>query len=634
MQLTDIKGIGKKSKEALESKGIFSCSDLAQFVPSSYKEIKAPTSFQPNQKGTTLLAKLLEPPKTQFIKGGSITRAKAQDTLSGRIITLVWFNQRFASKAYKQNNTYAVFGNSRQNDFNVSMAKPQEKMSEMVGLYPAYKKTGINRKTLQNAIMECLNICPPQSIIPAQENQPNLAEAYKTLHNSTNKDQLNQALKRIQLEQAVQYLLAEGKYNYAAKKRRPGLNTTSLNQILSKIPFKLTNNQNEVLSDILSDFSQPVSSNRLIMGEVGSGKTILSHIAALLAVSNGYQVAIMCPTEILAKQHHDSFKKLFDQMATTAFLTSSNPNRAQIQQQLQNGQIQVVFGTHILSNSTYKNLGLVIIDEQQRFGVETRANLVQKSQTSDTISLSATPIPRSLLLATAGTLKVSKITQRPHKIQTKTHFVGQSKEEDLWNFVEKQPKTIVVCPKIDDEDDPFNQEPQQSSVESLTAQLKKRFGPQNVLRVDGSMQPQDQQNAVYKFKTGPAKILVATTVVEVGIDIPQSNTLIIRGADRFGLSTLHQLRGRIGRNGQESHCFIMLDKNPTEQSLNRLTYFKDHNNGFDIAEYDYQTRGAGDMFGTKQSGDSSIPFSAEVFDAAQQIVSKMQNVKQTNIANN
>ena len=638
MKLTEIKGIGEKSKNALESKGIFSCEELARVLPSSFKEISAPVAFYENAKAITIKVQLLEDPKTAFVKGITITRAKVQDLLSGRVITLTWFNQRFAAKAYKKDEEYVVFGSSRLNDFTVSLAKKTE--SELVGMYPSYKKTGIKQKVLSAAIIDSIEKCGVESIIPnkiaAKHNLASLEECHKICNTSKNKTDLAHALERIEVERAVSFLLQEGSLRLQSKCKRKPLDCSMAGEIVSCLPYNLTNSQKSAVNEIVSDLYGGSSMNRLVMGEVGSGKTLVAFIAALLFVKNGYQVAFMAPTEILAKQHYNSFNKYFGGMAKSLLVTSSIDGKKQILKEIENGAANLIFGTHILSGAVkFNNLGLCVIDEQQRFGVEARALLAQKSTTGDILSLSATPIPRSVLLSLSGVLSATKMEGRPFAFNAKTYFVGKDKENDMWQYVGSQNKAFVICPRIDEEESEIEADSDSAeSVDGVTRKLQKLFGKEQVVRVDGSLQKEQQTKAMQSFSTSKAKIMVATSVVEVGVDVSDASTMVILGANKFGLSSLHQLRGRIGRNGADAHCFILLPSNLTVQAKERLDFFRTHTSGFEIAEYDFKTRGAGDAFGTKQSGEVVLPFSSKVLELSKQIVKEIGGGKSKLIASN
>ena len=636
MKLTELKGIGEKSKNALFQKGIFSCEDLAKFLPSSYREISVPQEFASNKKGITISVCLLEEPKTNHIKKLSITRAKAQDLLSNRVITLVWFNQPFAAKAYKKDQKYIAFGTSRQNDFHVSLLSKAEKSDEIIGQYAIYKKTGIKRSVLQNAIIQSIKSVKMASFLPIsvekKYNLKNLSDSYLQLHTSKSTQEIQQALKRIELEKAILFLQNEGEF-CVQKNRERVLNLNTKNEI--SLPFVLTDDQQKAVEEIKADLKKSESMNRLIMGEVGSGKTMVAFIASIYFLQAGYQVAFLAPTEILAQQHKASFDKYFSTLFKSVLLTSTTPNKNEILKDVQNGQAKMIFGTHILSQSAnFSNLGLVVIDEQQRFGVETRANLIAKSVTGDTLSLSATPIPRSVLLSLSGTLKTTKIKNRPFEQNIKTHFVSPQRQPDMWDYLKNQSKLFVICPKIEEEDSDIFESNSTKSTQEIQKELGQIFGVQNVLRVDGSFSHEKQNQIMQKFIFSTAKVLVATTVVEVGVDIKDVSNIVIFNPERFGLSSLHQLRGRVGRDGKESHCFLLEGENISKEAKERLNFFKNHNNGFEIADYDFKSRGAGDAFGTKQSGEYVLPFSAETLNFAKAILKDTKAQKRVLIAPN
>ena len=637
MELTDIRGIGIKTKNALNAKGIFSCKDLAKMMPNKYYNLTQPAKFIPNTKASTMYIELKTEPKTQYVKNLTITKAEALDIIGQSTINIIWYNQKYAKRAYHAGKRYIVYGNSRIQDFIVVAIFPEAKKDEILAIYPVYSKIGISRKLLQNAILECQKIEKIESIIPdnllTKYNITSLSDAYKNIHKAKTQYELEQSLKRIELENAIEYLVKIGIYikqNSVTRKEYTNLN---YERYENELPYELTKSQRKVLEEIIEDYRIPKSQNRLIQGDVGSGKTMIALISALISIQNGYQVAFMVPTEILAQQHYNEYNKYFRNYAKSTIITSSDNKREDKEREVKSGETKLVFGTHILAQKLqFKNLGLVIIDEQQRFGVEIRGKLIEKSETRDNISISATPIPRSIKLSNLGILSTSRIEERPNKMQVETHFVSKNKESQMWEYLKSKSKIFVVCPRIEDEEDPFVDE-ERVSVEGITKKLKKIYGETNVLRIDGKTDSNKQRETVEKFYNGQEQILVATTVIEVGIDIPNAQAIVIIEPDKYGLSTLHQLRGRVGRNGEKGECYIIINKVLTKQAHDRLKYFKENIDGFKIAEYDYKTRGSGDINGTKQTGDNGIIYSKEVFEEAQVIVNEM-NIKKVTIAEN
>ena len=399
------------------------------------------------------------------------------------------------------------------------------------------------------------------------------------------------------------------------------------------LPFSLTPDQQKAIFEIEKDMSSKFSMNRLLQGDVGSGKTVVSFFGAYLAAKSGHQAVIIAPTEILANQHFKTAQKLFEGLNfnITVLTGSTKGMERQIAiSNIETGKSKIVIGTHALlsENLVFDDLTYVAIDEQHRFGVAQRAKLKQKGNSPDILVMSATPIPRTLALVVYGNLEISTINNRPKDNNIKTNIVVPSKQDDMWNYIKTKlvtgSKAYVVCSRIDEEND--DDEVLKFSAKNMYDYLCTVFDKNDVALIHGKLSKETQNKTIEKFRTGQVKVLVSTTIVEVGVDVPDADIMVIATPDRFGLATLHQLRGRIGRNGAEAHCFCLAD-GLNEKSYNRIKYFKDNLNGFDIADFDLKNRGSGSIIGTNQHGkDDGIManFSVESFRLASEILEQLK----------
>ena len=380
-----------------------------------------------------------------------------------------------------------------------------------------------------------------------------------------------------------------------------------MSDIINKLPFKLTKAQLRVLEEIDTNMESDKSMNRLLQGDVGSGKTVVAMCAAYKAVKSGYQVAIMAPTAILATQHVENFKKTLDDLEIKCELLISSmtkKKKEELLQRLENGEIDILIGTHALlqENVTFKNLGLVVTDEQHRFGVKQRTTIVEKGQNPDVLVMTATPIPRTLALILYGDLDISIIDELPpNRKKIETFAVSKKIEDRVNSFVRKQleqgRQAYIVCPLVEE-----NEELDLKSVEVLYEKYKKEVFPEyKVEFIHGKMKQKDKDEIMQNFKNGNVNILISTTVIEVGVDVPNSSIMVIEDAERFGLAQLHQLRGRVGRGEYESYCILKYE-GKGEVVRKRMKVMCETNDGFVISEKDLELRGAGDFFGTMQHG--------------------------------
>ena len=483
----------------------------------------------------------------------------------------------------------------------------------IIPIYPSIKELSQTnlRKIIENALKEVQSL--PETIpeyLVKEYNIINRQEAIQQIHFPDNFNKYNQARKRLVFEELLimQLALLTFKNNY--DKNKIGIQFSKevkMNDIISKLPFKLTKAQTRVLQEIDEDMESTKSMNRLLQGDVGSGKTVVAMCAAYKAVKSGYQAAVMVPTAILAKQHYENFEKIFNMFNIKCELLVSGTSKKQkekIFEELKNGDINIIIGTHALleENVEFNKLGLVITDEQHRFGVRQRGKINNKGNNPDVLVMSATPIPRTLALILYGDLDISIIDELPpNRQKIDTFAVDSSKEERVNNFIKQQieegRQCYIVCPLVEE-----SEEINAKSVLEIAEKYKNdTFKDYRVEYIHGKLKKKEKDEIMEKFKNGKIDILISTTVIEVGVDVPNSTIMVIENAERFGLATLHQLRGRVGRGQYKSYCILKYNGRG-ENTRERMKIMVETNDGFKISEKDLELRGSGEFFGTKQHG--------------------------------
>ncbi len=624
MELENIAGIGKSRKKSFEENGIFSCEDLISYFPYKYYDFSKTSAYADDGVVRLINATVQENAKIVKIRANfCFVTCKMMDEF-GHTFSAIWYNQTYIkSQLYIGQKIYLYGKNSptKKNTFVVTLSKPTDKLKKF-GLLPVYHTiSGIGQKLLSDSIKSVLQTLEISSIVPdkllQKYNLMNLQDAYNIIHEPPSEDEVSVALDRVEIEKLIP-LISINEYHRALYK-------TTKNQIYDNIeeladtfehlvPFKLTLDQKKVINDVQNDMRSKFPMNRLLQGDVGSGKTIISMFGAYISAKNGYQTAIIAPTEILAKQHYENAKKLFKDEFEIVLYTGSTKGieKHAVLTDIRFGKAKLIIGTHSIISEGVKfdNLSFIIIDEQHRFGVEQRALLKQKGHNPDILVMSATPIPRSLSLVLFGDLDISVISQRPKPKLTQTNIVNRSKQADMWCYIktklEQGSKAYVVCSKIDEEND--DEDVQKFSAKAMFDMLCKVFNKNEIGLIHGKLAKTSQNELISSFKEGKIKILVSTSIVEVGVDVPDADIIVIASPERFGLATLHQLRGRVGRSGQQSYCFC-LSNNLNEKSYERINFFKSHSNGFEIAEFDQKTRGSGSIIGTNQHGSDNGLFS-------------------------
>ena len=618
MELKDIKGIGEKKIALLNKLGIFTVNNLLEYFPYSYidttkfkkiSEITEEGSYSYRLK----IISLMENRKKINIR---VTKFLAMDE-EMNYCTIVYFNNIFISKNLKINNVYEMYGRAKLLGKNVEIQSPtmQNKANIIGSIIPQYHLCkGISNldivKIIQNLLKK--NSYFEEKIPSNILNELNLESydnAIRNIHFPKDNESFIRAKRRLAFDKIFYFQLSMKKLKRNNEDAIKFEIKDETFDFIKSLSFKLTNSQNKVLDDIFRDMTSDKQMNRLVQGDVGCGKTIISFVAMFNVIKNGFQSVLMAPTEILARQHYESAKKLFFKYNIKVELLVGSLKESEkkvIREKIENGEVDIIIGTHAVFQEkvVYKNLGFVITDEQHRFGVKQRLLLSKKSKNPDILVMSATPIPRTVGLVMFCDLDISTVDELPSgRGKVNTYFVDENYEERYMNFIKKHisegRQAYIVCPLVDESDTLELQ-----SVINLYERLKERyFQDVEIEFIHGKIKPVDKDRIMKNFENGKIKVLVATTVIEVGINVPNSNIMVIYNAERFGLSQLHQLRGRIGRGNYESFC-ILVSNNKSTNVKKRMDIMCSSNDGFYISEQDFLLRGYGDILGYRQSGEA------------------------------
>ncbi|ACI20103.1 ATP-dependent DNA helicase RecG [Dictyoglomus thermophilum] len=620
-----LKGVGPHRAKLLNKLEIYTIYDLITYYPRDYDDrskLKKISELKPGEK-VTIKVKIIDYEETKTLyKKIPIIKAKLTDGTG--IVYGVWYGQKYIKQALPQGTDVLISGEVKRVLKHIEFENPEyevldEEDKEFLNvgrIVPIYSLTsGLTQKVLRKIIYDALT---DYSIFLEDPLPKYLREKYNLMdkpvsiwekHFPTSFLTMASASKRIAFEELffLQLNLAE-KRKEIEKLSAPVFKTDSelVERFLNSLPFKLTKAQEKVWEEIKKDLSSGRPMHRLLQGDVGSGKTVIAALAAILAYDNGYQTAFMVPTEILAEQHYNRLKKIFEPLGIRiALLTSSTPKKEKtyIYLDLAEGKLPIVIGTHALIQEevTFKKLGLVIIDEQHRFGVIQRAKLWKKGENPHLLVMTATPIPRSLALVLYGELDISIIDELPPgRKPVITYLFSKRERKKVYSFVEKEimkgKQAFVVCPLIEE-----SEKLEAESAKKLYEELKKFFPQFKIGLIHGLVPSEERNRIMEEFQNGEIQILVATTVIEVGVDIPNASIMVIEDAHRFGLAQLHQLRGRVGRGSEQAYCFLIADLKG-EDATERLKVMVETNDGFVIANKDLEIRGPGEFFGTRQHG--------------------------------
>lgn len=617
-ELETIEGIGPKTKELLNKIKIYTVEDLLNYYPYRYDIIKRSDLSNLSDGDKIIIDGIVEGQPTTIYINKSLKKMIFRISTKTMILNVTLYNRAHLYSDLKSGKEVTIIGkyNKLKNtvivsDIRFGLLPPSAKIEPIY-----YTTEGLTVKqiskfetiALENDY-DVIDLVP--RYIEEKYNLMNKKSAIKNIHVPEDILLLKKARQRIKYEELFMYIL---KINYLKNKINNdtlaierNIDKDKLDKFIKSLPFELTLDQDKAVNDIINDLSIKKRMNRLLQGDVGSGKTVIAFIAIYANYLSKYQSALMAPTEILAVQHYEETKKIFSKFKLNiALLTSSTSNKDKktIYEELENGKIDLIIGTQALiqENVKYKKLGLVITDEQHRFGVNQRDTFKSKGISPDVLSMSATPIPRTYALTIYGDTDVSSIKSKPKG--RKEIITVFKKEKDITDVLEMMKKELelnhqiyVVAPMIDTESDS-----EKESVYDLEEKMNKAFGKISKIGIiHGKLDPKDKDKVMKDFEKNKINILISTTVIEVGVNVPNASMIVIFNANMFGLSTLHQLRGRVGRGDTQSYCVLV-----AKESEERLRFLENTSDGFEISEYDFQTRGEGDLFGTRQSGELGL----------------------------
>ncbi len=616
--ITILNGIGHKRAESFRTLGVYTISDLLSFYPRTYEDRTTIKKIAEIKDGDTVCVRgrAVSHLKENYVrKNMYVCSVKISDGTG--FLEIVWFNNRYIKNMFNVKGEYIFFGK-------VSFSKKLQMVSPifeetdkniLIGkIFPIYSaSSGLTQKNIISAVSDAINNVPemPETLpesIRKKYKLCSLTYAIRNIHFPKDNEALSIAKRRLAFEElfifqtALRYLREDRSEMIA----QPMKNISCVREFADSLPYPLTSAQKRVINEICKDIQKTTPMSRLVQGDVGCGKTFVSAAAMFICANSGYTSAMMAPTEILANQHHETLCALFKPFDIgVALITGSMTakERNTVKEQIETGEVKVIVGTHALfSEKTYLgNLGLVVTDEQHRFGVAQRRSLENKGNNPHTLIMTATPIPRTLALIMYGDLDISVIDELPPgRKPIETYVLEENMRKRIYAFIKKEidadRQVYIVCPAV---------EPSEivglKDVLTHTEEIKKLFGKDNVAYIHGKMKPAEKDEIMQKFKDNKIKILVATSVIEVGVNVPNASLMVIENAGRFGLSQLHQLRGRVGRGSDKAYCILFPGENIPVDSP-RMSIMNKTCDGFKIAEEDLKLRGPGEFFGSRQHG--------------------------------
>ncbi len=656
MKLSDsvnnIKGIGEKTSALFGKVGVFSLWDLLLYIPRDFvvnPPVRKVSELSEAKKGEMVALRLTVQgvPSLIHVRRLSILNVVGSDDTGG--IKLTWFNQPYLKKALQPGITRVFLGKVNFNKGSFVLDHPRmfhaEEYEKMVGiLNPVYPLThGLTSKGIGKAVQSAFDaVSPIRDFLTDKEREalslPDLESALRTVHSPASPEIMTKARKRLAFDEYLSFLLsvrrmktetASSHNDFVMKESQEAA------ELINRLPYQLTNAQKKAFQDVLNDVGGERAMNRLVQGDVGSGKTIVALLAMITAASNGYQSAMMAPTEVLASQHAEKIRGLFEEygldykvVLLTGSLTAKEKREAK--KEIENGNAKIVIGTHALiqEDVVFQNLALVVTDEQHRFGVNQRQVLADKAidkKVPHVLVMSATPIPRTLAIILYGDLDISVMDELPAaRLPIKNAVVGIEYRKKAYNFIRKQVEeghqAYVICPQVED-----SEMVEGENVTDYSEKLREIYGDQvRVAMLHGKMKPKDKNEIMRQFSEHETDVLVSTTVIEVGVDVPNATVMMIEDAQKFGLAALHQIRGRVGRGKAQSYC-IFVNTAGGEDENKRLKVLNSTNDGFKIASEDLKLRGPGDLFGIRQSGVMDFKI-ADVYNDADMLKAASQFV--------
>ena len=670
----ELYGVGDKIEKYLHAGGLFSVKDLIYHLPRAYQnrgDIRAVNDVSSYNEFHSYALTIASEPKVAMIRRGmNIMKLRAFDETG--IVHLTYFNQNYLKEVFTIGSTFRFWGKITQEKRTLCMNSPSyepilttKALAPLVPVYPLF--SGLNQKFLSKLIKECIDNLPSFLVdyLPNEVRLENklcsLGYALKNIHNPESEQALNTAIRRLTFDELFIFALSLSKMKSTQKtKSAPLITDTDISPLLSLLSYVPTNAQAKAIKEISLDLcpnnciSSCVPMNRIVVGDVGSGKTLCAAAAAYMVCKNGYQCALMAPTEILAFQHFESLNPMFKRLGIECELltgSTSAKDKRETLGRLKSGDTKFVIGTHALIQDgvEFCNLALAITDEQHRFGAKQRANLSKKGMSAHTLVMSATPIPRTLSFMMYGDLDISLIDELPPgRKRVDTFVVDESYRTRLNGFIKKQVdeghQVYIVCPSVEEKREdmdnvtdynPFTlaleegQPPLKAAIEYAEDLQANVFPDLNIAFIHGKLKSKEKDRIMLEFASGNIDVLVSTTVIEVGVNVPNATLMIVENAERFGLSQLHQLRGRVGRGNAQSYCVLVSDSKG-EKSKERLNIMKTIYDGYTIAERDLQMRGPGDFFASgssiRQSGDTGLGISKSCNDT-QLVFSAFESAK-------
>ena len=615
-----LKGIGEKRAELFAKKGIKTVGDLLYFFPRTHEDRSVIKPISKCVEGETvcICATVYQDPQDRYVRRNMLITSMLVFDDSG-MINIVWYNNKYVKNNLRAGEKYIFFGTvSKNKQGRLQMATPvyekcgnERFTGKIVPVYPL--TANLSQKMVQSAMEEAFNEAGEiQEYLPEDiRNKYMMAEinfAMRNVHFPADFESYNIARRRFVFEEflILQIALNERKDKNAYTKGVVFSDVKCVRELTDNMPFDLTGAQKRTINEICKDCKSGKQMNRLVQGDVGSGKTAVAAAAIFMAIKNGCQAAMMAPTEILAVQHYEYLSNLFEPFGISVVLLTGGiraKEKREALEKIASGDADVVVGTHALirENVEFKKIGLVVADEQHRFGVEQRAKLMAKGENPHMLIMSATPIPRTLALILYGDLEISIIDELPPgRKPVKTYSVAGEMRNRIYNFVadnvRKGMQAYIVCPLVEE-----TEKSDLENAEELKKKLSQAFSDIKVGLMHGKMKAKDKDEIMSAFVTGDVDVLVSTTVIEVGVNVPNANIMVVENADRFGLSQLHQLRGRVGRGGEQAYCILITDVE-NEITQKRMETMCASNDGFYISEQDLTLRGPGDFFGTRQHG--------------------------------
>lgn len=630
MDIKTLKGVGEKTAALFEKLHVYTAEELVSYYPRDYEQFQEPVPLDKAsvEEIAAVEGRLAGNVATRHVRGLSITTFEV--SCEGGALYMTYFNMPYLKNSLKRGQPYIFRGclHRRKDRYVMEQAKiykPEEYGKLTDCMQPRYATTkGLTNNAITKAVRQAIGLVdlsedPLPAKVRVAEGFPAFQEAVEQMHFPTGRETLLAARQRLVFDEFFRFILVLRRMredNERTKSLHPMIEVAQTERLVEALPYRLTKAQQRVWAEIRSDLTSEYAMNRLVQGDVGSGKTILAFLALIMCAANGFQGALMAPTEVLARQHYESLLKLNKEHGLhihPVLLTGSvtAKDRREIYAQIESGEADIVIGTHALIQEkvAYKNLSLVITDEQHRFGVRQRESLAEKGgfyedgKAVHVLVMSATPIPRTLAIILYGDLHISVLDELPaDRLPIKNCVVNTSYRNTAYKFIEKEvaqgSQVYVICPMVEE-----GEEQELEDVASYAKKLKGALSPSvRVETLHGRMRPAEKTRIMEAFEAHHIDVLVSTTVIEVGINVPNATVMLVENAERFGLAQLHQLRGRVGRGDKQSYC-IFVSKSERPETMERLKILNESNDGFYIAGKDLALRGPGDLFGIRQSGD-------------------------------